>query len=98
MPEMHFVVRWPGGEVVRCYSPSLVVREHIEVGRAYAVGDFVARCRTMLRLAAERVRARYGFSCSAAMDELRAIETRAERCDPGASVTVVAFELPHGIP
>jgi uncharacterized repeat protein (TIGR04042 family) len=32
MPEMHFVVRWPDGAEMRCYSPSLVVREHLEVG------------------------------------------------------------------
>ena len=35
MPEMHFVVRWPDGDQSRCYSPSLVVRDYLEVGRTY---------------------------------------------------------------
>ena len=32
MPEMHFLVRWPDGKEQRCYSPSLIVRDHLEVG------------------------------------------------------------------
>jgi len=97
MPEMHFVVRWPGGETSRCYSPSLVVRDHLEVGKTYPVADFLARSRTMLGLASERVRAKYGHYCSAAMDQLAAIESRAAICDPTALVTVLSFELPDGL-
>jgi uncharacterized repeat protein (TIGR04042 family) len=92
MPEMFFVVRWPDGAEVRCYSPSLVVREHLEEGRTYPLDDFVTRSRVMLGIASERVKAKYGFHCSAAMDQLRAIEARAASCMPGASITVIAFE------
>src|SRR3974390_535140 len=54
MPEMHFLVRWPDGHDQRCYSPSLVVREHLEVGRSYEVAGFVERSRTLLTIASER--------------------------------------------
>jgi uncharacterized repeat protein (TIGR04042 family) len=96
MPEMHFVVRWPDGGEMRCYSPSLVVREYLEVGRAYPLPDFMQRSRTMLRIGSERVRAKYGYACSAAMDQLEALEERAAGCLPEAQVTVTAFELPAG--
>jgi len=96
MPEMRFVVRWPDDTELRCYSPSLVVRDYLEVGRAYPLGDFVERSRVMLRIASERVKAKFGFYCTAAMDQLAEIETRAGRYDAAASVTVVAFELSDG--
>jgi uncharacterized repeat protein (TIGR04042 family) len=96
MPEMHFTVRWPDGGEMRCYSPSLVVREHLEVGHSYTVADFLGRSRTALQIGSERVRAKYGFYCTAAMDQLAAIEARAAGDDPGAIVVVVDFELPPG--
>jgi uncharacterized repeat protein (TIGR04042 family) len=96
MPEMHFVVRWPDGGEMRCYSPSLVVREYLEVGRAYALHDFMERSRNMLRIGSERVRAKYGYACSAAMDQLEELEVRANSCAPEGEVTITAFELPVG--
>src|SRR4051812_38098734 len=96
MPEMHFLVRWPEGDEMRCYSPSLVVREFLEVGRIYPVGDFLERSRTMLNIGSERVRAKYGYACSAALDQLAIIEERGASCDATELVTVTAFELPAG--
>ncbi len=95
MPEMHFLVRWPDGKEQTCYSPSLVAREHLEVGRSYAVSGFVERSRTLLTIAAERVRAKYGAYCSAALDQLAQIEARAADYDSAAPVRVVGFELPR---
>ena len=95
MPQMHFVVRWPDGSEMRCYSPSLVVREYLEVGRSYPVPDFLERSRTMLNIGSERVRAKYGYACSAAMDQLATIEEQAAGQGAG-EVTVVSFELPPG--
>jgi|SRR6516162_3560095 uncharacterized repeat protein (TIGR04042 family) len=97
MPEMHFVVRWPDGEPMRCYSPSSVVRQFLEVGRTYPLSDFLARSRTMLNIGSERVRAKYGYACSGALDQLAAIEERAAGYAPTGEVTVMAFELPRGI-
>jgi uncharacterized repeat protein (TIGR04042 family) len=93
---MHFIVRWPDGGDMRCYSPSLIVREYLHVGRAYALPDFVDRSRTMLNIGSERVRAKYGYACSAAMDQLQEIESRAAGFAPDQQVTVTAFELPEG--
>jgi uncharacterized repeat protein (TIGR04042 family) len=99
MPEMRFLVRWPDGEEVLCYSPSLVVRDYLVVGGSYAVPDFVLRSRTMLGIASERVKSKFGFHCSAAMDQLAQIEARAallDPADPSASVTILRFDLPEG--
>jgi uncharacterized repeat protein (TIGR04042 family) len=95
MPEMHFIVRWPDGGEMRCYSPSLIVREYLQVGGRYAISDFVERSRTMLTIASERVKAKYGFYCTAAMAQLAEIEAYAATAPaPSDAVTIVAFELP----
>jgi len=94
MPEMHFRVRWPDGAAESCYSPSLVIKDHLEVGERYALGDFLARSRAALTVASERVREKYGFACSRALGQLARIEAAAERyaTDPNAVVTVLAFD------
>ena len=92
MPEMHFEVRWPDGQTLNCYSPSLVVREHLAVGSSYPLPEFVQRARTALNTASERVRAKYGFSCSMALAQLAAIETTAANYPPESRVVVLAFD------
>jgi uncharacterized repeat protein (TIGR04042 family) len=95
MPEMHFRIRWPDGDEMRCYSPSLIVREYLEVGRAYPLDEFLERSRTMLHIGSERVRAKYGFACSAALDQLATIEERSVTCGGSELVTVTGFDLPE---
>ena len=92
MPEMRFHIRWPDGRREACYSPSLVVKEHFAVGADYPVSDFVARSRTALETASERVAARYGFPCSLALGQLRRIEAGASHHAPDGLVRVVSFE------
>lgn len=94
MPEMHFHVRWPDAQETVCYSPSLVIREFLEPGRRYPLDEFVARSREALGIASERVRRKYGFACSRAMDQLAEIEARAARHagDAGAQVEVMRFD------
>jgi uncharacterized repeat protein (TIGR04042 family) len=77
MPEMTFDICWPDGAAERCYSPSLVIREHLTVGAAYPLPEFLARCRTALTVASDRVQAKYGFPCRRAQSQLERIETRA---------------------
>jgi uncharacterized repeat protein (TIGR04042 family) len=92
---MYFDVTWPSGQRERCYSPSLVVEEHLTVGASYKVEEFVARVRTALSLASERVRQKYGFYCSAASDQLAHIEAVAERLtrsERAGMVRIDAFE------
>ena len=79
MPEMTFSVRWPDGDLMRCYSPSLVVQEHLSVGSTYAVGELLAAIRTALGIASSRVQVKYGFPCSRAQAQIVAIEQTARR-------------------
>jgi uncharacterized repeat protein (TIGR04042 family) len=94
MPVMHFRVRWPDASETRCYSPSSVVQEFFAPGERYALEDFLRRSREALGIASERVRAKYGFACSQAMDQLAEIERIATRFTGAADaeVTVVAFD------
>jgi uncharacterized repeat protein (TIGR04042 family) len=94
MPEMRFLIRWPDGRAESCYSPSLVVKDYLVPGETYPLPDFIERSRAMLNIASERVRAKYGFACSSAMDQLARIETAAAAFAhlPDARVTVDGFE------
>ena len=47
---------------------------------------------TVVTSASERVRAKFGFACSMALDQLAQIETIAARFDDAAEVEVLAFE------
>lgn len=93
MPEMRFVIEWPSGEQQVCYSPSLVVKEHLVVGEGYDVDDFLSRCRKALDIASDRVKERYGFPCSLAQVEAARITSAGERFRgvPGAKVKVLRF-------
>lgn len=94
MPEMYFRIRWPDGKQENCYSPSLVIKEHFAPGEDYDIVQFLDRSRTALTIASERVRAKYGFACSSALDQLAKIETGCARFADvaGARVTVDSFE------
>lgn len=92
MPEMHFHVRWPDGRREACYSPSLVVKDFLSPGESYAVDEFVEKTRTALNIASERVREKYGFSCSSALDQLARIEAAAKLQPTDGWVTVETFE------
>jgi uncharacterized repeat protein (TIGR04042 family) len=94
VPEMRFHIRWPDGVAERCYSPSLVIKDFFSPGQTYLLADFVERSRTALNIASERVKAKYGFACSSAMDQLARIEIAAKAFShlPDARVSVDAFE------
>lgn len=93
MPEMIFRVRWPDGSLSDCYSPSLVIKDHLREGGSYALRDFSRISRTALTIASDRVATLYGFPCSRAFGQIAAIDATAARFadHPDAMVTVVAF-------
>ncbi|MBB2204933.1 MSMEG_0570 family nitrogen starvation response protein [Gluconacetobacter takamatsuzukensis] len=93
MPEMIFRVRWPDGAESDCYSPSLVVRDHLVPGTDYPVTAFLARAEAALTEASVRVQARYGFPCRRALGQLQAIRETCGRfaADGAARVRVVSF-------
>ncbi len=94
MPEMRFRVRLPDDTELDCYSPSLVIKDYFQPGQEYLLPEFMQRAREALNIASERVRAKYGFACSAAMDQLAELESHAQRFEsrPEAAVAVLAFE------
>jgi uncharacterized repeat protein (TIGR04042 family) len=94
MPEMRLIIRWPDGVEEACYSPSLVIKDYFALGESYALPDFVERSRTALTIASERVKAKYGMSCSLALGQLARIEAAAARFaeSPVTAVTIVAFQ------
>ncbi len=82
MPEMRFRIRWPDGMAESCYSPSLVIKDYLTPGEAYPLVDFVARSRTALTIASDRVKARYGFRLLARHGWLRAHQVASRRPFP----------------
>jgi uncharacterized repeat protein (TIGR04042 family) len=94
MPEMLFHIRWPDGVTEQCYSPSLVIKDHLEASATYDLAEFMRRSRTALMIASDRVREKYGFACSRAMAQLARLEAAAGRFErsPDARVTVTSFE------
>lgn len=90
MPEMTFTVQWPDGARQQCYSPSLVMHEHLDVGAEYPVAEFVSRTTTALGIASDRVREKFGFACTSAAAQLAEIQSMARRI-PEGRVQVVAM-------
>lgn len=82
MPEMTFTVEWPDGSLQECYSPSLVMHDHITTGDSYTVQEFVRRADTALDEASRRVREKYGFACSSAAAQKEEIHNRARKFTP----------------
>lgn len=94
MPEMRFTIRWPDGEIEECYSPSLVIKEHLEPGRSYPLAEFRERSRTALSIASDRVRAKYGFACSRALAQIERIDAGCGRFEdmPDPEVGILSFQ------
>ena len=77
MPEINFNIEWPDGVKQSCYSPSLVVKKYFIPGERYELNEFVAKSRTALNIASDRVKEAYGFPCSRALKQLEKIESKA---------------------
>jgi putative flavoprotein involved in K+ transport len=94
MPEMHFKVEWPSGATEDCYSPSWIIEEYLAAGADYPVSDFVERVAVALNIASDRVRQKYGFVCSSALDQLESIQKTAGALsadERGGKVRVLAL-------
>lgn len=78
MPETRFNVQWPDGAKESCYSPSSVIHEFFQINHAYSVSEFEQVAERALSAASERVRAKYGYACSSAMDQLGTIKRRCQ--------------------
>jgi uncharacterized repeat protein (TIGR04042 family) len=92
MPAMHFNLRWPDARETRCYSPSLVIKDHFTPATRYPLPEFMTQMREALNTASERVRAKFGFACSMALDQLAEIESVAAQFDERSEVEMLGFE------
>lgn len=95
MPVVNFHIIWPDQTESKCYSPSTVIKEHLTEGETYALDEFMTLTRLAMDAASERVRARYGYACSAAADQMEIIERDALRYNSvqDAKVKVTKFSL-----
>lgn len=76
MPEIRFQIQWADGSQSICYSPSLVVKDYFTPNTDYDLDDFVLRSRTALKIASDRVAAKYGYPCGLALRQLQEIEAK----------------------
>lgn len=88
MPVTTFTVRLPDGSQRSCYSPSSVVKRYFHAGQMLPAAEFLELSREALDEASERVRAKFGFACSAAADSIREIEAWAGPLPPDAPLEV----------
>lgn len=93
MPETRFRIQWPDGQQADCYSPSSVIKTYLEPGTDYELDIFVAKVREALRLASDRVQAKYGRPCGLALGQLEELESIAQgfRAQADAQVKVIQF-------
>ena len=93
MPSVNFYIVWPDARIADCYSPSTVIKEYFEVGKEYPLAKFMNLARDGLEAASERVRQKYGYACSAAMDTLEILERDAKAFSnmPEAKVKINGF-------
>lgn len=76
MPAVNFSVQWPDGELSVYYSPSTIVYDYFTPGGEYSLEDFKQQCVAALEAAAERVKSRFGYYCTAASAEQKKIEEK----------------------
>jgi len=91
MPAVHYTIELPDGSQRECYSPSTVIYDHFTAGEAMPMRDFLARSRTALNAASDRVRQRFGFACSSAMDQLHEIESWGRSYKADETVRIVTL-------
>ena len=88
MPATPITVALPDGSHRYCYSPSSVVRNHFTTGQELTAAEFIQSARIALNEASERVREKFGFSCSAAAESLDEIESWAGSLPPETPLTI----------
>jgi putative flavoprotein involved in K+ transport len=91
MPQVHFRIRWLDGSLQSCTSPSRTIERVLCAGGSYPVEEFVRRATGALVAGSERVRARYGYACTASAAEARGLTARAAGHRTG-HVTVEAMQ------
>ncbi|MGK7899090.1 MAG: MSMEG_0570 family nitrogen starvation response protein [Xenococcus sp. (in: cyanobacteria)] len=86
-------MQWPDGSQQNCYSPSLVIKQYFNPGETYELAEFVAKSRTALNIASDRVKAAYGFPCGRALGQLQQIESKAVEYETLSEAKVLFVEF-----
>ncbi len=89
MPETTFTAELPDGTFQPCYSPSSVVKDYFKPGQVLTAAEFITLSRSALTEASERVRKKFGFSCTAASASIADIERWAGALPPDTPLTVL---------
>ncbi len=89
MPETTFTAELPDGTFQPCYSPSSVVKKYFKPGQEIPADEFIRLSRAALTEASERVRQKFGFSCTAASASLADIERWAGALPPDTPLTIL---------
>ncbi len=93
MPERRFDIQWPNGNEESCYSPSSIISDYLTAGESYPLKDFVELAERSLNEASERVRAKYGYACSSAMDQLYKIKQSSTQFDQDPDALVIVKRI-----
>ncbi|MFT4775996.1 MAG: putative repeat protein (TIGR04042 family) [Oleispira sp.] len=93
MPERHFDIQWPNGEQQSYYSPSSTISNYLIAGQTYPLKKFIHQAEIGLNEASERVRAKYGYACSSAMDQLYQLKKTAAQFDQVLDALVVVKRI-----
>lgn len=88
MPETTFTAELPDGTFQPCYSPSSVVKNYFTPGQEIPAEEFIRLSRAALQEASERVRQKFGFSCTAASASLADIERWAGALPPETPLVI----------
>jgi uncharacterized repeat protein (TIGR04042 family) len=91
MPALFFTVQLPDGTPKQCYSPSSIVRRYFVAGEEMPAAEFLARSREALAAASERVRAKFGLSCSSASLQIAEIERWMSAVPSHSSVRIISI-------
>lgn len=89
MPETTFTAELPDGTFQPCYSPSSVVKNYFKPGQVVSASEFIELACAALTEASERVRQKFGFSCTAASASLQDIERWAGELPPDTLLTIL---------
>lgn len=92
MPSVYFHVRWPDRTETVCYSPSTVIHDYFRPGQTYEKAAFLQQARLGLTAASERVRQKFGFACSSAMDQLQAIELLSHQFEEKTLIEIISVD------
>ena len=91
MPVTYVHIEWPDRTIDHVYSPSSVIRKYFKSEEYLSIEMFSATCTKALNEASERVRQKFGITCTAAKAESQRINALCETYDNSKKVKIVSI-------